>query len=638
MASFVTKCSFCGFVIALVIGLFGFLTGDMVLYGLTGPVPVLGEGGYDVKDLVAPSASGTKLQVLAWILGQWRGGRIIRRALLNSNHPETLRQLSLQVDKRIPSLDMPIRRLSRFAVEALLLKCKLGDDDFKAAQRYADEERAQLAENPTQYLSQLDSSEYPYHTIEDYHRLYVSGDRTPTHVIKRVLAAVAELNPTIKAIQDLLPESVILSMATASESRYAEGKPLSMLDGVPFAVKDEMKIKGLPNLLGTNPEALLPGKPKAEKESDPVVQALLDAGAILLGTTTMHEYGVSPLGYNSWYQGPLNAFNTSYFTGGSSSGSATAVAAGLVPFAIGFDGGGSIRIPSSWSGVVGLAPTFGRVNFETGSTPVFSTIHCGPIAATVADAAHVLRVIGNTKHEVPHIYDRLYGPDGRPAVHLHALTSPQESRKVTVGVFQDWVRHSGPEVYRAFERTLGALRWSVYNFTMPNMGGQALSHALTISAEFAKVLDYEIIPRLEPGSQIQLGIGRDITAVEKLAMDRLKGWSMEQWTAVFDKVDAIVMPTLPLTSIPITEDSKAHGISDSPLFVKMMRYIWPTNFLGFPSITVPVGYDAEGMPIGLLVMCPQWKDDECLALAEQVEKAAVGERRRPSENWVDTLY
>ncbi|KAF4719139.1 hypothetical protein FOZ63_021209, partial [Perkinsus olseni] len=147
-----------------------------------------------------------------------------------------------------------------------------------------------------------------------------------------------------------------------------------------------------------------------------------------------------------------------------------------VPFAIGFDGGGSIRIPSSWSGVVGLAPTFGRVNFESSSTPVFSTIHCGPIAATVADAAHVLKVIGNTKHEVPHIYDSLYGPDGRPAVHLHALTSPQQGRKVTVGIFQDWVHHSDPEVYRAFERTLNALDWSVYNFTMPNMGAQALSH------------------------------------------------------------------------------------------------------------------------------------------------------------------
>ncbi|EER00428.1 conserved hypothetical protein [Perkinsus marinus ATCC 50983] len=238
-----------------------------------------------------------------------------------------------------------------------------------------------------------------------------------------------------------------MAMAKASDKRYAEGKPLSMLDGVPFAVKDELTVKGLPNMFGTDPNNRLPGAAKAEKKSDPVVQALLDAGAILLGTTTMHEYGVSPLGYNSWYQGPLNAFNTSYFTGGSSSGSATAVAAGLVPFAIGFDGGGSIRIPSSWSGVVGLAPTFGRVNFETTDTPFFSVIHCGPIAATVADAAHVLRVIGNTKHEVPHIYDRLYGPDGRPAVHLHALTSPETNHKPTVGIFQDWVRHSDPGVY-----------------------------------------------------------------------------------------------------------------------------------------------------------------------------------------------
>ncbi|EER00427.1 conserved hypothetical protein [Perkinsus marinus ATCC 50983] len=585
-------------------------------------MPLLGEGGYDMKDFVAPAATGTKLQVLAWILGQWKGGRIIRRAFINSNHPETLRQLSLQVDKRIPSLGMPMQRLD--------------DEDFDAARRYAREEHAQLAENPTQYLSQLDSSKYPYNTIEDYHRAYLSG-RTPTQVITRVLSAVAELNPTIKAIQDLLPESEIMAMAKASDKRYAEGKPLSMLDGVPFTIKDEVHVKGLPNMYGTNPNNRLPGAAKVEEDNDPVVQALLDAGAILLGTNTMHEYGVSPLGYNTWYQGPLNAFNTSYFTGGSSSGSATAVAAGLVPFAIGFDGGGSIRIPSSWSGVVGLAPTFGRVNFEIPSTSVFTVLHCGPIAATVADAAHVLRVIGNTKHEVPHIYDRLYGPDGRPAVHLHALTSPETNHKPTVGIFQDWVRHSDPEVYNAFEKSLTALDWNIYNFTMPNMGAQSLSHMLTITAEFGKELDYEDISRLEPGTKIEFGLGRDITAVERLTMERLKGWSMEQWNAVFEKVDAIVTPTLPITSIPIPEDTRAHGMSNTTLFVQMMRYVWPTNFLGFPAITVPVDYDSKGMPIGLLVMCPQWKDDKCLALAEQVEKIVANERRRPSKNWVDVL-
>ncbi|KAF4648948.1 hypothetical protein FOL47_002622, partial [Perkinsus chesapeaki] len=292
-------------------------------------------------------------------------------------------------------------------------------------------------------------------------------------------------------------------------------------------------VKGLRNLCGTNPNDPLPGTKDAEK-NDPVVQSLLDAGAILLGTTTLHEYGVSPLGFNSWYQGPVNAFNTSYYTGGSSSGSATAVAAGLVPFAIGFDGGGSIRIPSSWSGVVGLAPTFGRVNFETGSTPIFTVIHCGPITATVADAAHVLRVIGNTQHEVPHIYDRLYGPNGRPAVNLHALTGETKT-DVTVGVFQDWVQDSSPEVYNAFQKTIVTLGWNVQNFTMPNMRAQSFSHALTISAEFSKALDYEVIRRLEPGTQIQLGIGRDVTAVERLSMERLKGWAMEKWSATLEK-------------------------------------------------------------------------------------------------------
>ncbi|KAF4655739.1 hypothetical protein FOL47_009319, partial [Perkinsus chesapeaki] len=130
MSSFLTKCGLCGLLVSLIIGLFGFLSGDIVLTDVTGPVPVLGEGGYDVQDLVVPTATGTKLQILAWILGQWRGGRVIRRALLNGNHPESLRQLALQVDKRIPSLTMPIQRLS--------------DEDFEKAKKYAAEERGEL--------------------------------------------------------------------------------------------------------------------------------------------------------------------------------------------------------------------------------------------------------------------------------------------------------------------------------------------------------------------------------------------------------------------------------------------------------------------------------------------------------------
>ncbi|KAF4687323.1 hypothetical protein FOZ60_004146 [Perkinsus olseni] len=459
----------------------------------------------------------------------------------------------------------------------------------------------------------------------------------PTNVIKRVLRAISEMNPTLKTIECMLPHNEIIIMAQASSKRFAESKPRSMLDGVPFVVKGDLRVKGLPNLHGTNPKNPLPGTIGSDV-NDPVVQALLDAGAILLGTATMHEYGTSPLGYNKWYEGPVNAFDVSRYSGGSSSGSATIVASGIVPFAIGLDGGGSIRIPSSWSGVVGLAPTFGRVNIETTGTPVSTVTHCGPIAATVADAAHVLRVIGKTEHQGTHVYDCLYGSRGRPPVHLHALAAPpRKNRIIKVGVFQDWVQHSDPEIYTAYKETLEKLNWEVHHFTLPNMNAQAVSHSLAITCEFSKTINHEDIGRLQPGTQIQLGFGRDISAVEALAIQRLKGWSLEQWNSVFENVDAVCTPTLPLTSIPIPKNAKSHGVFYPQLGFRMMRYVWPTNLLGFPSISVPVGYDAHGMPIGFQIICPHWKDDECLYLAMEVEKATIENRRKPIRYWRDLL-
>ncbi|KAF4651943.1 hypothetical protein FOZ61_010024 [Perkinsus olseni] len=155
-------------------------------------------------------------------------------------------------------------------------------------------------------------------------------------------------------------------------------------------------------------------------------------------------------------------------------------------------------------------------------------------------------------------------------------------------------------VAKAYKETLEKLNWEVHHFTLPNMNAQAVSHSLAITCEFSKTIDHEDLDL----QQIQLGFGRDISAVEALAIQRLKGWSLEQWNSVFENVDAVCTPTLPLTSIPIPKNAKSHGVFYPQLGVRMMRYAWPTNLLGFPSISVPVGYDAHGMPIGFQVRNP----------------------------------
>ena len=156
----------------------------------------------------------------------------------------------------------------------------------------------------------------------------------------------------------------VMKQAREATQRIKAGKPLSIFDGVPVAVKDELDMVPYPTTVGTS----FLGKSPA-KEDATVVARMRAAGALLVGKTNMHEIGINVTGLNPHHGTTRNPYNTDHFTGGSSSGSATAVAAGLVPVAIGADGGGSIRIPASFCGVFGLKPTFGRVS-EHGAAPL----------------------------------------------------------------------------------------------------------------------------------------------------------------------------------------------------------------------------------------------------------------------------
>ncbi len=198
-------------------------------------------------------------------------------------------------------------------------------------------------------------------TIRHYHHQYKEHGVLPSDVMKATLAKITEWEKEHKLniFSAIVPEEV-MKAAYESDQRYANGKSLSIIDGVPIAIKDMIMIAKHINYNGKSPKEEYKDGHVMPEEDDLMVHRLRMYGAIILGATVMTEGGVTPLGWSAHFQGPYNVYNFDRYCGGSSSGSAVAVAAGLVPVAIGFDGGGSIRIPGSMSGVHGLGVTFGR--------------------------------------------------------------------------------------------------------------------------------------------------------------------------------------------------------------------------------------------------------------------------------------
>ncbi|KAF4654476.1 hypothetical protein FOL47_009966 [Perkinsus chesapeaki] len=585
---------------------------------------------FNMESLSAPRFSGWKLKVYAGIVRQEFLGKPLRNYMLNSNGIGRLPKVAEGVQPTIAPVKFPMIPLS--------------DEDYEHAWECYKGEESQLGENVSRcFGSGIDS---PYRSIEDLHTAYMKGKANPVDIINNALQAINELNPTLKAFKELCDVDEIRRLASESAERFKQRKPRSMLDGIPFGVKDEMSVAGQRLLYGIDPKGKRAHLTPISERSDPVLDELAGAGAILIGTTTMPDIGMSTMGYSSWCKGPLNAFDTRRFTGGSSSGAGAASAAGMVVFNIGFDGGGSLRIPSAWSGVVGFTPTFGRVRYENHQLQIFTTLHCGPIAANVADVAHVMSVIGNVQYKRgQHFYDGLYqkaaGKKTMPPMHLNALLTPSPKGKYKVGVFDDWVKFSSEEAQSAFNTTLDAMKdqWEPQQFRIKDMQDQALAHTWSIVTEFATSLLDQPLEGYEYNTQISLAIGRDILKKADVleAIQKLRGWAIEQWNEVFKDVDFIVTPTVAYGAPEITSDVFKYGEFNPARIVDIMRFIWPTNLVGFPSITIPVGQNKEGMPLGIQIMAPHWQDDKLIKVGLDVQRRLAAKRIRPKKYYRDIM-
>jgi len=468
----------------------------------------------------------------------------------------------------------------------------------------------------------------PIRRIRDYADAFTRGLVTPEDVAERFLRAVTASDQNLPPLRAFIACNTedIFSQARASTARHRAGKALGLLDGVPVAVKDELDMKPYPTTVGTR----FLGKVAACQDAT-VVRRLRDAGALLVGKTNMHEIGILPSGINPHFGAVRNPYNLAHHSGGSSSGSAAAVAAGLCPAAVGCDGGGSIRIPASFCGVVGLKPTYGRIS-ECGAAPLdWSVAHVGPIGATVDDAALLYAAMAGRDSADPNTL-------GQPPVSFDRFDGTL--RGIRLGVYRDWFDDADAEVVTTCKRLVEALVGlgaEIVEITIPELHLTSLAFGLTILTEMAASMSvHEAEHHRDFGwtTRQMLALVRNLRPSDYVIAQRVRTRALYNFLSALDRVSAIVTPTTALTVPSIEERSLPDGESDVEQTMRTMRFAVAGNFTGLPAISVPAGYDSRGLPIGLQFMCRPWQEGLLFRLASASETIV---QRNPPATYYDTL-
>ncbi|RFU27422.1 hypothetical protein B7463_g8920, partial [Scytalidium lignicola] len=504
------------------------------------------------------------------------------------------------------------------------------------------------------------SSDLPtrYYTVADYHTAYSSGRLTPLAVAEALLVLIRrDVTPVSKhavAFIEVHPEAV-LEAARASTSRWKEGKPLSILDGIPTGVKDTNCVAGHRKTSGRK---LNDPKFSTNSASDYPVQKLEEAGVIILGVLNMHELGSDTTGLNPHWGTPLNPHNPNYYTGGSSSGSGYVVAAGLVPFSVGADGGGSVRIPASFCGVYGLKPSHNRLD-DHGSTVVVT----GPLAASMADLEASYKIMGQP--DLSHPICSLFSPPPLPSL------NPIQRPKI-LGICRPWLERADPIVLNLvdnlishYEKDLG---YTIIPIEMPYRREGQLAHAMTILSEMlertqrhvppsAATSPTEYLDSLTPANKVLLTVASQTPALDFLLAQQLRNLIMSHLAYLFKTYPGmiIVTPTSPVPGWPIQDKGDFRwGSSDANQSMRNMEYVWLANFSGCPAISAPVGWvkpvngvldpkEKGKVPVGVMGL-GEWGDEEGLLQWGRESEKWVREGNSEGKNgmvragnWVDVF-
>ncbi len=576
---------------------------------------------YDLKSVHAPRISGAKLLILAWLLERPLIGRLIA--------PGFFKRLGIPLLRNTPSSRIPEfwPRLDH----ATGVRPEQGETAPLPTMRIID----------TIGTTQRPENSWVFPSVVDYAKAYREGTLSPDAVSRRLIQVIAHQDRGNPPLYGFISYDVkeIVRQAEESKQRLEEGSERSIFEGVPVAIKDEFDVAGLPTTLGTSYRST-----EVATNDAFVVRRLREAGAVIIGKTNMQEIGLGVTGLNPFHGTPVNPYAPWRYPGGSSSGSASVVASGIAPVALGADAGGSIRVPSAYCGVFGLKLTYGRVSGSGEGILSPTLANIGTIAGNARDLALSYLTIAGPDRADPHsllqptptIDGFLDGPEG-----------------VRVGVYREWFDHSANEVREAAYKLVESLRErgaQIVEIAIPRLNAMRIAHLVTVSTEMKWALAETYEKRKSDfgnETRANFAMARFLTTTDYLKAQETRAAAFENFQKVFDQVDVIATPTTANLPPQLHRDRLLSGVSDLSALTETMRYIVPANLLGFPAVSIPAGFvtahsrhfwhtveerDVDGniysqVPVGLQLIGRHWDEALLLRLARVCER--IVSRPRP---------
>ncbi|MEV0435106.1 amidase [Nocardia sp. NPDC050413] len=449
------------------------------------------------------------------------------------------------------------------------------------------------------------------------------GTTSSVAAVTDALDRIEASQPTLNAFR-VVRRAAALREAAEADARLAAGVRLPLL-GVPVAVKDDTDVAGEPTAFGCGGEF-----PPATEDAESV-RRLRAAGAVIVGKTNTCELGQLPFTSGAAFGHTRNPWDRTRTPGGSSGGSAAAVAAGIVPAALGSDGAGSVRIPAAWTNLVGIKPQRGRIS----TWPLPEAFHGltvnGPLARTVADAALLLDVAagahdGDLHTPAPIDARAAVGRDPGKLRIAVSLSIPFTATKTALD----------PEIAAAVHAMAGTLRGLGHTVTVADLhygllvGASFLPRSLAGISQVHRTMPGAVV---DPRTTANARIGRLLDGPALFAARRLEPLLHRRIGGFFDDYDLVLAPTT-ATPAPHAEDIDGIGTSSTnALITGACPYTWPWNVLGWPSVNVPAGFTETGLPIGAQLMGTANTEPLLISVAAQLESVLHWERQRPAAWW-----
>jgi Asp-tRNA(Asn)/Glu-tRNA(Gln) amidotransferase A subunit family amidase len=444
---------------------------------------------------------------------------------------------------------------------------------------------------------------------------------SPVELMEATLRRIERLNAVVNAFVVLRADEA-LAEARALETRLARGETPGPLAGLPLAVKDEEDVVGLATTLGS-----IPYRDNVAREDSPQVARLRAAGAIVVGKTNMPEFGHTAFTSNRLFGTTRNPWDPSRTPGGSSGGSAAAIAAGMVPLATAADGGGSIRIPASYSGCLGLKPSFGRI--PKGWAPMLdfsATIVWGPLARTARDAALFMdTVVGPhpaDPHGLPHPGLRYADVIDRTPTGLRCGFSADLGLTVVEREVAEQVG-AAVRAFSDFGSSVEEITEPFPDVTMPWF----MLFAAEMYAKVAPIFEERIADWDERFVEV-LALGRGLTPERFGDIQRARAEFNRFVARLFERYDLLLLPTLPTVAFaaegPIPTQVEGRETN-------AICFTYPFNFTGHPALSARAGLTRAGLPCGLQVVAPRYREDLLLQVAAAYERVRPWNDRWPRE-------